>query len=593
MEHEADRAAERVMRMQHPDQAQVDRDGHGPCEACAGGFVRRQPAATPVSAGTSPAIVHRALRTPGHGLDPATRGFFEARFGEDFGHVRLHTDALAGRSARAVQALAYTVGNHIFFADGQAHRAATPSHLLGHELAHVVQQQHGAAPLMLARAHDPHQPASSRSVSLNELHDILVKLLTVLKRKTQLSIMGFKTIAIGLVEGVDENGRAFQTLVYTASGNWGSVDLETEAEKLGITRWIVGGRAEGRGAVGAPVDAEQLLIDGQDEADMTLLGMAVSRQPCLDCAEAIRDEDVATVFVDPSKHLPKRERERKPKPSAGLQTARGEIDQAFGPQVVAPGQEATTGLGPKSSLWGALDVLNMSELYRVLEEADRKGRLSAIAAKTNQAEAVDNNRLLAPMDAILLKKENLSQTPDGLRQALVSSLLMQRLALLPSDQSGFLLNQLYPSLKLATPRAPVAPKQKNTSPKSDVQPAKPKKESPAESAKEKDSFVGPIIKGLAALGVTAAAIDAVADVLLTIAGKVFTDVVLRIVVEGASKLPVREAIKQVAETAVKDAGPKLRVLSEAARRRLPDLVADELDHVVEDMTRSYLKVPGP
>jgi hypothetical protein len=75
--------------------------------------------------------------------------------------------------------------------------------------------------------------------------------------------------------------------------------------------------------------------------------------------------------------------------------------------------------GPKSSLWGALNVLDMPELYRVLQEADRKGRLSAIAAKTNKAEGVDNNRLFAPMDAIFLKKENLSQTPDRLRQWLL------------------------------------------------------------------------------------------------------------------------------------------------------------------------------
>src|ERR1051326_9108207 len=61
----------------------------------------------------------------------------------------------------------------------------------------------------------PPQPGRSRSLSLQELHDILAKLLISLKRKTQLSVLGFKTIAIGLVEGIDENGVAFQTLVYT------------------------------------------------------------------------------------------------------------------------------------------------------------------------------------------------------------------------------------------------------------------------------------------------------------------------------------------------------------------------------------------
>jgi hypothetical protein len=43
--------------------------------------------------------------------------------------------------------------------------------------------------------------------------------------------------------------------------------------------------------------------------------------------------------------------------------------------------------------------------------------------------------------------------------------------------------------------------------------------------------------------VTGAAIDAVADTLLIMAGDIF--VVLRIVAEGATKVPIREAIKEV------------------------------------------------
>jgi hypothetical protein len=42
---------------------------------------------------------------------------------------------------------------------------------------------------------------------------------------------------------------------------------------------------------------------------------------------------------------------------------------------------------------------------------------------------------------------------------------------------------------------------------------------------------------------------------------------------------------------VKKAGPKLRVLGDAARQRLPDVVADELGLAVEEMTRSYAHVP--
>jgi hypothetical protein len=65
----------------------------------------------------------------------------EPAFGHDFGGVRIHTDEKAARSARAVDALAYTVGRNVVFATGQyAPGTAQGRRLLAHELAHVVQQ---------------------------------------------------------------------------------------------------------------------------------------------------------------------------------------------------------------------------------------------------------------------------------------------------------------------------------------------------------------------------------------------------------------------------------------------------------------------
>lgn len=86
-------------------------------------------------------IVHEALRSPGQPLNPATRAFFEPRFGQDFSRVRVHTEGRAAESARAVNALAYTVGRDIVFAAGQ-YRPQTEEgrQVLAHELAHVVQQ---------------------------------------------------------------------------------------------------------------------------------------------------------------------------------------------------------------------------------------------------------------------------------------------------------------------------------------------------------------------------------------------------------------------------------------------------------------------
>lgn len=87
-----------------------------------------------------PPIVHEVLHSPGQPLDPATRTFMEPRFGHDFSHVRVHTNANAAESARAVNALAYTVGRDIVFGAGQFPSGTTESRrLLAHELAHVVQ----------------------------------------------------------------------------------------------------------------------------------------------------------------------------------------------------------------------------------------------------------------------------------------------------------------------------------------------------------------------------------------------------------------------------------------------------------------------
>jgi hypothetical protein len=67
----------------------------------------------------------------------------EPRFGRDFGGVRVHTDPAAAESARAVDAHAYTVGQHIVFDSGKYDPHSGPGrNLLAHELAHTV-QQHG------------------------------------------------------------------------------------------------------------------------------------------------------------------------------------------------------------------------------------------------------------------------------------------------------------------------------------------------------------------------------------------------------------------------------------------------------------------
>jgi hypothetical protein len=87
------------------------------------------------------AIVREILSSPGQPLDEQTRDFMEPRFGHDFSKVRVHTDARADESARAVSALAYTVGRDVVFGSGlYKPEAIAGKRLLAHELAHVTQQ---------------------------------------------------------------------------------------------------------------------------------------------------------------------------------------------------------------------------------------------------------------------------------------------------------------------------------------------------------------------------------------------------------------------------------------------------------------------
>lgn len=114
----------------------------GECEECKGkkNPLQRKPV-TESSADEVPPIVHEVLRSPGRPLDSATRAFMEPRFGCDFSHVRVHSDAKAAESARAVNALAYTVGRDVTFGAGQyALGTARGDKILAHELTHVAQQ---------------------------------------------------------------------------------------------------------------------------------------------------------------------------------------------------------------------------------------------------------------------------------------------------------------------------------------------------------------------------------------------------------------------------------------------------------------------
>jgi hypothetical protein len=124
--------------------------GSGECEACKEekeGGLQRFATDRAVTA-MAPPIVQSVLGSIGEKLHPQTRAAFEPRFGHDFSQVRVHTDSRAAESARAVNALAYTVGNEVVFAAGQySPFTGKGQKLLAHELTHVVQQSGNTGPV--------------------------------------------------------------------------------------------------------------------------------------------------------------------------------------------------------------------------------------------------------------------------------------------------------------------------------------------------------------------------------------------------------------------------------------------------------------
>lgn len=81
----------------------------------------------------------------GKAIEPATRTAMEARFGEDFSGVRVHTDDDAAATAERARAQALTAGEDIVFGLGRyAPATAAGNALLDHELGHVRDERHGA-----------------------------------------------------------------------------------------------------------------------------------------------------------------------------------------------------------------------------------------------------------------------------------------------------------------------------------------------------------------------------------------------------------------------------------------------------------------
>ncbi len=154
-EQEADRVAEAVMRMPEPQFSHVvnpDRTSGNivqkQCPRCTKKHGKEEEVIqTKMAAGHTPEITQEmdnsicGTRGGGQPLPESVRSFFEPRLCHDFSRVRVHNDVKAFESARMLNAKAYTLGSDIVFGAGQyAPDTAEGKRLVGHELAHVIQQ---------------------------------------------------------------------------------------------------------------------------------------------------------------------------------------------------------------------------------------------------------------------------------------------------------------------------------------------------------------------------------------------------------------------------------------------------------------------
>ncbi len=122
----------------------------------------------------APSIVNDVLRGHGEPLSGGVRRDMERRLGHNFSDVRIHRGPAAEASARAVDALAYTVGHDVVFGGGTFQPdTISGRRLLTHELAHVAAQPSATRPAgTRLRVSSPDEAAERHATQISESSSI-------------------------------------------------------------------------------------------------------------------------------------------------------------------------------------------------------------------------------------------------------------------------------------------------------------------------------------------------------------------------------------------------------------------------------------
>jgi hypothetical protein len=105
-----------------------------------------------------------SARGGGSSLDSSTQATMESGFGTSFADVRVHQDSQSDMLNRRLTSHAFTTGNDIFL---RGDASASDSHLIAHELTHVVQQRSmgGGGAMTVGSAGDAHESDADATAS--------------------------------------------------------------------------------------------------------------------------------------------------------------------------------------------------------------------------------------------------------------------------------------------------------------------------------------------------------------------------------------------------------------------------------------------
>lgn len=155
---EAEDTARKVMRMREPPAARPATQ-----QRTSTGTAQR--ARAPSSPPAPREVASPVAQSAGAPLPGPVRAQMEGRFGASFRNVRVHAGDAAARQSGALNANAFTVGQHVFFGrDKFQPQSASGQELIAHELTHTIQQgavrrpvvQRSSAPVPVSQHVSPH-----------------------------------------------------------------------------------------------------------------------------------------------------------------------------------------------------------------------------------------------------------------------------------------------------------------------------------------------------------------------------------------------------------------------------------------------------